>query len=94
MSILQFETLVLFMKLSTVEMHSRLFRFSYVGFSVSCFMLRYLVHLDYSYVQGHKYGCMYIVLHTCRPAPFLECAVFFSLHGFVFFVKIQVFLGV
>ena len=31
--------------------------------------------------------------HSVRPAPFVKDAFFFSLYGFGFFVKIQLFIG-
>ena len=32
------------------------FHFLFYKISVSCFMWRYLIHLDLSFVQGDKYG--------------------------------------
>ena len=48
---------VLFRKLSPVAMCWRLFpTFSSIKFSVSGFMLRALIHLDLSFVQGDRYS--------------------------------------
>ena len=38
--------------------------FCSIGFSISGFMLRPLIHLDLSFVQGDKYGCICILLHA------------------------------
>jgi hypothetical protein len=38
--------------------------FSFLRFSVSGFMLRSLIHLDLNFVQGDKYGSIFIFLHT------------------------------
>jgi hypothetical protein len=44
---------------------SRLFpTFSSIRFSVSGFMLRFLIHLDLSFVQGDKYGMIFSLQHT------------------------------
>jgi hypothetical protein len=46
-------------------MSSRLFlTFSYIRFSVFGFMLRFLIHLDLSFVQGDKYRSIFIFQHT------------------------------
>ena len=48
---------VLFRKLSSMLVCSRLFPiFSSITFNVSGFMLRSLIHLDLSFVQGNKHG--------------------------------------
>ena len=55
---------ILFKKLSPVPMSSRLFHtFCSVRFSVSCFMLRSLIHLNLSFMQGDKHGSICILLH-------------------------------
>ena len=55
----------LFRKFSPVPMSSRLFpTFCSIRFSVSSFMLRSLIHLDLSFVQGDKYGSICILLHA------------------------------
>ena len=55
----------LFRKLSPVPMHSRVFLiFSSIMFSVSGFMLRSLIHLDSSFVQGNRYGSICIFIHA------------------------------
>jgi hypothetical protein len=64
----------------TVPMSSRLFpTFSSVRFSVSGFMLRSLIHLDLSFVQGDKYFHFSTYRQPVRPAPFIEDVFFFSL---------------
>jgi hypothetical protein len=56
---------VLFRKIPPVLMCSRLFfTFSSIGFSVSGFMWRSLIHLDLSFVQGDKNGSICILLHA------------------------------
>ena len=51
--------------LSSVPMHSRLFpTFSSIRFTVSGFMLRSLIHLNLSFVQGDRYGSIFILLHA------------------------------
>jgi hypothetical protein len=84
---------VLFRKFPTVPMSSRLFlTFSSIRFSVSGFILRSLIHIDLSFVQGDKYGWVYF--HSSnyrqpgRSAPFIED--FFSLYIFGVFVQDQV----
>jgi hypothetical protein len=56
---------VLFKKIPPMPMRSRLITtFSFMRFSVSGFMLKSLIHLDLSFVQGDKYGSIYVLLHT------------------------------
>lgn len=56
---------VLFRKSSPLPVSSRLFpSFSSIRFSVSDFKLRFLVHLDLSFVHGYKYGSICILLYT------------------------------
>jgi hypothetical protein len=46
-------------------MSSKLFStFSSIRFSVSGFMLRSLIYLDLSFVQGDTYGSIFILFHT------------------------------
>ena len=60
-------------------LYSKLFpTFSPIRFSVSSFMLRSLIHLDLSFVQGVKDGSI------CIPHSF------FPLYSFGFFLKNQV----
>jgi hypothetical protein len=55
----------MFKKLSPVPMHSRVFpTLSSIRFNASVFMLRHLIHLDLSIVQGDRYGSICILLHT------------------------------
>jgi hypothetical protein len=54
---------VLFRKLSSVPMHLRLFpTFSSIRLSVFDFMLRSLIHLNISFVQGDRYGSIIYIL--------------------------------
>jgi len=56
---------VLFRKCTPLRMSSRLFpTFSSIRFSVSGFMLRSLIHLDLSFVQGDEYRSIFIFLYT------------------------------
>ena len=74
---------VLLRKLSPVSMRARLLlTFSSISFSAFGFMLRSLIHLDLSCVQGDRYGSICIsstCRHPVRPAPFVEDAFFFSI---------------
>lgn len=64
-SVCAFNNGILFRKSFPVAMSSRLFPvFSSVGFHVSAFMWKSLVHLKSSFVQGHKYLYICIPLHT------------------------------
>jgi hypothetical protein len=58
-------------------------------------MLRSLIHLDLSFVQGDKWIYLHssTYRHPGRPAPFVEDAFFFPLYGFGFLVKNQVSVG-
>jgi hypothetical protein len=48
-----------------VPMSSRFFpTFFSIGFSVSSFMLRSLIHLHFSFVHKDEYGSFYIFLHS------------------------------
>jgi hypothetical protein len=52
-------------KFSSVSMHSRLFStFFSIRLNVCSSMLWSLSHLNLSYVQGDKYGCIFILLHA------------------------------
>ena len=56
---------VIFSKWSPVPMHSRpLPTLPSIGFSVTGFMLRSLIHLDLSFVGGNRYGSICILLHV------------------------------
>jgi hypothetical protein len=56
---------VLFRKLSPIPISTRLFPTFYsIRLSVPGFMLRSLICLDLSFLQGHKYGSIYILLHA------------------------------
>ena len=73
---------------------SRFFHtFSSIRFSVSGFMLRSLIHLDLSFVQGYKYGSVFIFLHRGSQLDqhqLLKMLSFFHCTFFYFFVKDQV----
>jgi hypothetical protein len=81
-----------------VPVSSRLFStFSSIRFSVSGFMLRSLIHLDLSFVQGDEYGSIFIFLHTDSQLDqhhllkMLSFFLFFlPLYMFDFFVKDKV----
>mgnify|MGYP007133048323 CR=1 FL=1 len=74
-------------------MSSRLFpTFSSIRFSVSGFMLRSLIHLDLSFVQGDKYGSIFIFLHTDSQLDqhhLLKMLSFFPLYIFGVLSKIN-----
>jgi hypothetical protein len=56
-------------------------------------MLRFLIHMDLSFVQDDKYGSIFIFLYTdCQldEQYFLKMLSFFPLYDFGFFVKDQV----
>ena len=58
-------TSILFKKLSPVLIHLRLFpTFSPIRLSVTWFMLRSLIYLDLSFVQGDKYGSICVLLNA------------------------------
>ena len=87
---------VLFRKLSPVPTS-----FSCVRFSVFSFMLRSLIYLDLSFVQGNKYGFIFILLHEDMQLiqhHSFKMLSFFSLYFFhyvfVSLLKNQVSLGV
>jgi hypothetical protein len=56
-------------------------------------MLKFLIYLDMSFVEGDKYRSIFIFLHKEQPvrpaAPFIEDAFFLPLYIFGFFVKVQ-----
>jgi hypothetical protein len=79
---------VLFRKISPVPMCSRLFpTFFSIGFSVSGFMWRSLIHLDLSFVQGVKNGSFCIQIadiqlnqnHLLKTLSFLHWMVLLPL---------------
>jgi hypothetical protein len=81
-----------------VSMSSKLFpTFSSIRVGVSHFMLRSLIHLDLSFVQGDK---IWVYFHSStyrqpiRPALFIEDDFFFPLHIFGVFIKDQVSVSV
>jgi hypothetical protein len=83
---------VLFRKFCPMSVHSRLFP---TRFTVSDFMLWSLIHLNFSFVHGHKYGSIstiYIRLWVISVL-FIEDIFLFPLYGFHFFVNDQVAIG-
>jgi hypothetical protein len=75
-------------KFPLVPMSSRLFpTFSSIKFSVSCFMLRSLIYLDLSFIQGSKYGSVFIPLnrqpvsqhYVLKMLSFFHCIYLMSL---------------
>jgi hypothetical protein len=75
---------VFFRKFPNVPMSRRFFpTLSSIRFSVSHFMLRILIHLHVSFVQGNKYGSIFIILHTSIHSDmhFMEDAFFFPLYS-------------
>jgi hypothetical protein len=85
---------ILFKKLFPLPMSSWLFpTFSSIRFSVSGFMLRFLIYLDLSFVQSDEYGSSFIFLHGDSQFDqhhLLKMFSFFPLYIFGFFVKYQV----
>jgi hypothetical protein len=98
MNVIKNKRRVLFRKLTPVPVSSRLFpTFSSIRFSVSGFMLRSLIHLDLSFVQGDKYGSIFILLHRdsqLEQHHLLKMISFFPLYIFGFFVKDQMTISV
>jgi len=86
-----------FLFMSPIPLSSRLFpTFSSVRFSIFDFMLRSLIHLDLSFVQGNKCGYIIIILGVdiLLVQHLLYIDVFlFSLYISDFFIKNQVFVG-
>ena len=71
-----------------MPMYLRLFpTFLSFRFNVSCFMLKSLICLDLSLMQGDKYVSI-CILHAVRPVPSVED--FFPLIIFGSFIKNQV----
>ena len=67
--------------------------FSSIQFMVSALMLRSLIHLEFSFMQGDKYRSVFILLHTAIQFDqpyFVEDAVFSPVCNFCFSVKNQV----
>ena len=82
---------VLFRMLYPIPMSSRLFPtlFSII-IGVSSFTLRPLIHLNLSFLQGHRYGFICTIPHTdiqLDKHHFLWNPFLFSLYGFPFFVN-------
>jgi hypothetical protein len=92
----------LFRKTSHVPLTSRLTSiFSSIRFSG--FILRSLIHLELSFVQGHKFGSIWILLHAAiqlnqhcllKMLSFSPIVYFwFFFFFFFFFIKKQVSIG-
>jgi hypothetical protein len=85
-------------KFPPVPMSSMFFpTFSSIRFTVSGFMLRSLIHLDLSFVQGDKYWSIFILQYTDSQLDqhhLLKMLSFFPLYIFGFFVKDQVSVSV
>jgi hypothetical protein len=81
-----------------VPMSYRFFpTFSSSRFNVSGFMLRTLIYLELSFLQGDKYGSIFIFLHTDSQLDqhhILKTRSFFPLYNFCFFVKDQMMVSV
>jgi hypothetical protein len=81
-----------------MTMYSILFLTFYsIRFSVSGFMLRSLIHLDLSFVQGDRCGSICILLHAdiqLEQHHLLKMLSSFLLSMSGFFIKNYVFIGV
>lgn len=63
-------------------------------FNVTGCTLRSLICLDLSFIQGHKYGSILILLHVdiqLVQQHLLKILSFFALYGFGFLIKNQVY---
>lgn len=61
-----------------------------IRFSVSDFMLTFSIHLELSFVQGNKYGSIWIGLHAAIQLLSTicgRCCLFFPLYISGFFIK-------
>ena len=83
----------MFRKFSPVTMCSRVFpTFSSIRFSVFDFMWRFLIHLDLSFVQGHKNGSICILLlgdYQLNQHHLVKMLSFFQLDGLPSLSKIK-----
>lgn len=70
--------------------------FYYIVFRVSGFILRSLIHLNWSFVQGDKCGSFIFLFltQTDKITPFIKNAFFYPLFIFGFFVKDQLYTSV
>jgi hypothetical protein len=87
----------MFRKFPLVTMNSRIIPTFYsFGFRVSGLMLKSLIHLDLSFVQGDKYGSIFILLPTDFQLHqhHLLKILSFSTECFDFLVKDQMSIGV
>jgi hypothetical protein len=86
------------MRVSLIPMSSRLSpTCCSIGFSVSGFVLRSLIHLDLSFEQGDNYGSIWILLHANFQSDQCHLLTMRSLfHCIVwgFFIKHQVSISV
>ena len=76
-------------------MFKAILHFSSSRFSLSGFILRSLIHLELSFVQGDKYGSVYILLHVdIQLDHLLKMLSFFPLYGSDLYVKNELSLSV
>ena len=81
---------VLFRKFTPVPMSSRLFsNFSSIRFTVSGFMLRFLIRFNLRFVQGDKYGSIFILLHTDSQLDQHHLLQMLSLFHCIFLVSLS-----
>ena len=81
---------VLFRKLSPVPIISRLIPiFFSIRFSVSGFMLKFLNHLDLSFVQCDRYGSICLLLHEdiSLTSSYWKCCLFSSAYFWLLYLK-------
>ena len=78
-------------------MHFRLFAtFSPIRCNMHCFMLRPLIQLDLSFMQGDRCGSIGSILHSdiqLDEHHLLKFFFFFPMYNFGFCMKIQVSIG-
>ena len=76
----------LFRKLYHVPLCSRLpLTFSSISASVTEFLLKPLIHLDFIFVQGDRYesfAFFYMLISICASINVVEYALFYALHIF------------
>jgi len=94
---------LLYRKFVPVIMSLRFFpTLSSVRFSVSGFMSRSFIHLDLSFVQGDKYGSIFIFLHTeyhldqchlLKMLSFFHCIFLGSLSAIKFIDQVHRYVG-
>jgi hypothetical protein len=70
------------------ELFSCTYAFCSVRFSVSRFILKFLIHLDLSFVQGDRYGSIFILLHIDTQLVQHYCWIWLSFSFFKFLLDI------